>query len=287
MKSVVNPAKWTFKALDLSKPKVMGILNLTPDSFFDGNRFAGKDLALGQAVKMLEEGASIIDIGAVSSRPFAQPVGVEEEWKRLEIVLVEIRKQFPDTLISVDTYQSPIAERAIDAGADFINDISGGLFDAGMFAVIARHRVPYILMHIRGNPQNMQQNPTYDNVIHDVENSLTGQLRKLADFGIEENIILDPGFGFGKTVDHNYQLLGGLKKLKKYDYPILAGLSRKSLINQVLGTKPENALNGTTAVNMLALMNGADILRVHDVKEAIEAIRIYEKYYENNVELEV
>lgn len=284
MKSKLAPAKWTFEALDLSSPKVMGILNLTPDSFYDGGHYHLLRPAIKQAEKMIAEGASIIDIGAFSTRPYAKEVGEAEEWKRMEKVLTEIRSIFPDIIISVDTYRSKIAEMAIEKGADMINDISGGRFDHQMFSVIAKHRVPYIMMHILGTPQTMQQNPFYENVGREVDQFLLNQVEKLERFGVNENIVLDPGFGFGKTVDHNYQLLHGLKRLTRHGFPVLAGVSRKSMINKVLDITPENALNGTTALHMLALINGALILRVHDVKEALETIRLYEKYTENSLE---
>jgi len=281
MKSKLPDLKWSYKSLNLSSPKVMGILNLTPDSFFDGGKYNAFDLALQQFEDMVRQGAAIIDIGAFSTRPFANIVDENEEWERLKKILPLLRKNFPGTLISVDTYRSKIAEKAIDAGVDLINDISGGVFDDRMFEIVAKHKVPYIMMHIKGDPQTMQQNPTYENVVDEVDKFLEGQIKKLEEFGICENIILDPGFGFGKTVDHNYRLLGGIQELKKYGFPVLAGLSRKSMINKVLGTKPEAALNGTSALNMLALINGADILRVHDVKEAVEVVKLYEKYREN------
>jgi len=282
MKSPLPELKWTFKSLNLASPKVMGILNLTPDSFFDGGKYNSIDLALQQFEDMVRQGAAIIDIGAFSTRPFAQTVNESGEWDRLKSILPMLRKTFPDTHISLDTYRSKIAEKAIDGGVDMINDISGGVFDDKMFDIIAKYKVPFIMMHINGNPQTMQQNPVYENVVDEVGKFLEGQIEKLAKYGVNENIILDPGFGFGKTVDHNYLLLGGLQKLKKHGYPVLAGLSRKSMINKVIGIKPEEALNGTSAINMLALINGADILRVHDVKEAVEVVKLYEKYRENN-----
>lgn len=278
---MLSPIKWTFKPLDLSSPKVMGILNLTPDSFFDGGNFNRLQAAIKQVEKMISEGASIIDAGAFSTRPFAKEVSEAEEWQRLKSVLEEIRKKFPGIIISVDTYRSNIAEKAIDTGADMINDISGGRFDNNMFTIISKYHVPYILMHILGTPQTMQQNPFYENVDREVDRFLLNQVEKLESFGVRENIVLDPGFGFGKTVDHNYQLLHGLKNITRHGFPVLAGISRKSMINKVLGTEPENALNGTTALHMLALINGADILRVHDVKEAMETIQLFKKYSEN------
>ncbi len=282
MKTIQIPKNWKYNRLNLSLPKVMGILNLTPDSFFDGGKFNATDNALEQTDKMISEGASIIDIGAVSTRPFAKHITEIEEWQRLKKVLPQIRKKYPATIISVDTYRSNIALKAISEGAEMINDISGGRFDKKIFEVIEAQKVPYVMMHIQGNPQTMQKKPHYVNVTKDVDNFFLLQLEKLMDLGINKNIILDPGFGFGKTVEHNYQLLSGLKTFRKHGFPVLAGISRKSMINKVLGTKPEEALNGTTALNMLALINGAQILRVHDVKEAVETIKLFEIYSKNS-----
>lgn len=281
MISSIDPVKWNFDKLDLSQPVVMGILNLTPDSFYDGGRYNLVYSAVQRAGQMLEEGASVIDIGALSTRPNAKEVDEYEEWKRLREILPLIRKEFPETVISVDTYRSGIAEKAVAEGADIINDISGGRFDNKMASKISELKVPYIIMHIQGNPQSMQKNPKYENVVSEVERFLNEQVAKLRSYGVDKNLILDPGFGFGKTVDHNYELLHGIRHLKKNGFPILAGLSRKSMINKVLGTKPENALNGTTALHMLALQNGSDILRVHDVKPAVQTIRLFLKYAEN------
>ena len=281
MISSIDPVKWNFEKLDLSQPRVMGILNLTPDSFYDGGRYNLADSAVQRATQLREEGASILDIGALSTRPNAKEVCEYEEWERLREILPLIRKEFPDILISVDTYRSGIAEKAVTEGADIINDISGGRFDNNMAAKIAEIKVPYIIMHIQGTPQTMQKNPKYENVLAGVDRFLKDQIAKLKSYGVDKNLILDPGFGFGKTVDHNFQLLHGIRHLKKNGFPILVGLSRKSMINKVLGTKPENALNGTTALHMLALQNGADILRVHDVKPAVETVKLYLKYAEN------
>lgn len=267
--------------LKREKPIVMGILNVTPDSFYDGGRYNLVEHAVNQAAKMITEGAAIMDLGAVSTRPFADEVGEDEEWDRLQTVLPELRKKFPKTLISVDTYRSKIAEKSINAGADIINDISGGQMDADMFAVLSKYQAAYVLMHIKGTPKTMQQNPEYENVVDEVIAFFQTQVQKLKDREFKNAIILDPGFGFGKTVDHNYRLLHGIRKVKQLGYPVLAGLSRKSMINKVLNIKPENALNGTTALNMLALENGAQILRVHDVKAAVEAIELFEVYRRN------
>jgi dihydropteroate synthase len=266
------------KYLDLSFPVVMGILNLTPDSFYDGGKNMGLDNVIRQAEKMIAEGASIIDLGAVSTRPNALDVSKAEELGRLKYPLIELRKCFPDVILSVDTFHASVARAVAHLGADMINDISGGRFDDEMFATIAELKLPYVMMHIQGTPATMQQKPSYDDVVLDILNFFDKQLKKLAGFGVTENIILDPGFGFGKTVAHNYELLRRYSEFKKPGYPLLAGLSRKSMINKVLVTKPENALNGTTVLNTLALLNGANILRVHDVKEAVEAVNLVKKY---------
>ncbi len=266
-----------------SAPLVMGILNLTPDSFYDGGRFDLPDIALEQSEKMVDEGATILDLGAVSTRPFSEEVGEAEEWNRLKMVLPAIRKAFPEIMISVDTYRSSIARQAVLEGAEIINDISGGQFDAKMFEVISKLEAVYVMMHIKGTPKTMQQYPEYNDVVGEVISFFRNQLRKLKNFEADKKLILDPGFGFGKTVEHNYQLLHGIRKIRKLGFPVLAGLSRKSMINKVLGITPENALNGTTALNMLALANGANILRVHDVKAATEAIRLFEVYRKNDL----
>jgi len=267
---------WKNKKLNLSRPVVMGILNLTPDSFYDGGRKKGLDVALRHVEKMIDDGASIIDVGAVSTRPNAAEVNEAEEWNRLTGVLVELRKRFPRVIISVDTYRASIAQAAANLGADMINDISGGQFDEKMFATIAKLKLPYIMMHIKGRPASMQLNPLYDDVVADVFTFFETQLKKLSELEVSENIILDPGFGFGKTVEHNFEMLKRFSEFKKLGCPLLAGLSRKSMINRVLGVKPEDALNGTTVLNTLALLNGANILRVHDVKEAVEAVKLLE-----------
>lgn len=262
------------KILELQKPVVMGILNVAPDSFFDGGKYNSKKEAINQTEKMLREGAAIIDIGAVSTRPGAKEVSQEEEWQRLMPVLETMVKHFPEAIFSIDTSRSQIAEMAIQEGAQMVNDISGGTFDNHMPKTIANLKTPFVMMHIQGTPQNMQVHPHYDNVIEDVKNFFAIQLKKFKEIGVTENIILDPGFGFGKTMEHNYQLLKNLNAFSDLGFPIMVGLSRKSMINKVLKTKPEEALNGTTVLNVISLMNGANILRVHDVKEAIQAIEL-------------
>lgn len=270
--------KWGNKELDLNTPAVMGILNLTPDSFYDGGRFDSPKRALELATKMVEQGASIVDIGAVSTRPFAEEVSAEAEWSRLEKVLHELSRILPDTIISVDTFRAEIAIKAAEAGAGMINDISGGQMDQQMFGTIASLKVAYVLMHIKGTPQTMQQNPQYNDVVGEVYDFFEQNLNRIRNAGVKTPVILDPGFGFGKTLEHNYLLLQALPHFKTLGCPILAGVSRKSMVNRVLKTKPENALNGTTVLNTISLLQGADILRVHDVTEAIEAVKLVQTY---------
>ncbi len=269
--------------LNLASPAVMGILNISHDSFYDGGNFSTEKAMLNQFEKMVKEGAAIIDIGAVSTRPGADEIVKEEELARFLKALRWIKPKFPETIISVDTYRSSIAEAAINEGAHIINDISGGTFDNQMFETVGRLRVPYIMMHIKGTPKNMQVNPVYTNVIEEIDAFFKKQLTKLEKSGKSTNIILDPGFGFGKTVDHNYEILRHLNLFKESGFPLLAGISRKSMINKVLHKKPDEALNGTTVLNTLALLNGANILRVHDVKEAMEVVKLVE-FYKKTVE---
>jgi dihydropteroate synthase len=277
------------KTMDFSIPRVMGILNLTPDSFYDremGRQGDRKNVGIGgfgdlgiwgsvpqKVEEMVREGAYIIDIGAVSTRPGAEEVSQEEELARLLWPLKEVRKRFPEVILSIDTYRSEVAEIAAGEGADMINDISGGTFDPGMIPLVTRLGIPYVVMHILGTPRSMQSDPKYEDVAAEVFGFLEDQARNLSEAG-HRKIILDPGFGFGKTVEHNYRLLQHLDKLTASGYPVLAGISRKSMINRVLGTRPETALNGTTVLNTIALMQGASILRVHDVMEAVEAVKL-------------
>lgn len=265
------------KTLDLSTPKVMGILNVTPDSFYDGGKFSGPESILAQAGKMLDEGASILDVGAASSRPGAKEIPESEEEQRLIPAIRLIREKYPDCILSADTYRSRIAEKAAAAGADIINDISGGEMDGDMLHFIASSGLPYILMHMKGSPGTMQVNPEYENVTDDIFSFFQNKIKWLEKSGAK-NLVLDPGFGFGKTLEHNYQLLAGLRKFREFGYPVLAGFSRKSMIGKVLGVRPADALNGTTVLNTIALLNGADILRVHDVKEATEAVKLVGEY---------
>lgn len=262
------------KLLSLEKPIVMGILNITPDSFYDGGKYKSIKDIINHTQKMLAEDAAIIDIGAVSTKPGAKEVSASEEKKRLIPVIKAIVKEFPEAILSTDTYRSEIAKAAIGEGAHILNDISAGQLDEKMFGTIASLQVPYIIMHIQGTPADMQMAPKYKDVVKEVMLYLSVRVNKLKQLGVND-IIIDPGFGFGKTVEHNYELLKNLNLFKIFDLPILAGLSRKSMINKVLGAKPENALNGTTVLNTIALMKGANILRVHDVKEAIETIKLF------------
>lgn len=259
--------------LDLSTPAVMGILNLTPDSFFDGGKYSSEVDYMQHTHLMLENGAKIIDIGGQSSRPGAVTLDEEEEWRRIKNPLSKLIKEFPSAIFSIDTFYASVAKRAVDSGASIVNDISGGTMDKNMFQTIAGLKVPYILTHIKGTPESMQNDPQYDNLLPEILDFFVEQTEQLMMLGITD-IIIDPGFGFGKTNEHNYQILKNLHLFKMLGYPVMAGLSRKSMITKVLKTKTIDSLNGTTVLNTIALMNGATILRVHDVKEAYEAIQL-------------
>ncbi len=261
------------KLLDLSTPAIMGILNLTDDSFYDGGQHNSIKKALLQTEKMLDDGAKIIDIGAYSSRPMAKHISLNEEWRRLEKTLQIINKEFPQAIVSVDTFRSEIARRSVDNGADLINDISAGNLDLEMFNTVAELHVPYIIMHMQGTPQSMQDNPHYNCIEKEVVNYFYVKIKTLQQKGVN-NIIIDPGFGFGKTLEHNYQLLNNLEELHTLELPLLVGISRKSMIYKVLETDAKNSLNGTTAIHSLCLSKGASILRVHDVKEAVECVKL-------------
>ncbi|MDP1623617.1 MAG: dihydropteroate synthase [Bacteroidales bacterium] len=261
------------KELYLTTPVVMGILNVTPDSFFDGGRFSSHEEQLRHAERMLNEGASIIDIGAVSTRPGAMEVGEHEELRRLIPSIKTINEHFPECILSVDTYRAGVARAAVEHGASMINDIYGGRYGEGMLETIASLKVPYILMHMKGTPANMQENPEYRNLLAEVVNFFENKLGECREKGVRQ-VIIDPGFGFGKTVEQNFTLLAHLEQFKSMGVPILAGISRKSMINKLLNIRASEALNGTTVLNTIALIKGADILRVHDVKEAVEAIRL-------------
>jgi dihydropteroate synthase len=262
------------KVLDLSKPRVMGVLNVTPDSFFDGGKYTIDDHIYQQLERMVSEGADIIDIGGYSSRPGANEVSVGEELERVLKGIIIARKNFGEVLISVDTFRSAVARIAVDHGADIINDISAGELDHNMFQVVSELKVPYIAMHMRGNPQNMMKNIKYENLVMEILQYFKDKVVTLREMGVSD-VILDPGFGFSKTIEQNYILLNELCYFKVMKLPLLVGLSRKSMIHKALNTDPKNALNGTTALNMYALSQGANILRVHDVKEAVEVINLY------------
>ncbi|MCL4125881.1 UNVERIFIED_CONTAM: hypothetical protein GTU68_044580 [Idotea baltica] len=251
----------------------MGILNITPDSFYDGGKYKNESDILSQTEKMLTEGATFIDVGAYSSRPGAAHISEEEELKRIIPVVNLIVKEFPDSMISVDTFRSKVAQETIYNGAAIINDISGGNMDTKMFETVANLQVPYILMHMLGTPQNMQKNPIYDDVTKDIISFFAAQIYKLHQLKLND-IIIDVGFGFGKTINHNFEILKNLSLFKSLDAPILAGVSRKSMLYKTLDISAQEALNATTAANTIALLNGATILRVHDVKEAVEAVKI-------------
>jgi dihydropteroate synthase len=263
------------KLIDLSKPKVMGIINLTPDSFYAGSRKPGIEDALLQAEKMLTEGADFLDLGASSSRPGADDISVQEETDRLLPVVEAIVSQYPDAVLSIDTFRAAVAEAGINAGAHIINDISGGQLDGDMFATVARLQVPYILMHMKGNPKTMQQLAIYDDVFAEVYDYFADKYYQLKQLEVHD-VIIDPGFGFAKKPEHSYALMSRLQDLNMLQLPILVGISRKKMIYGELGINASEALNGTTALNTIALTKGANILRVHDVKEAVEAVKIWE-----------
>jgi len=261
-------------SLDFSTSQVMGIINVTPDSFYDGGTNRTNDAVILTAEKHLKEGATILDIGGMSSRPGAELISEEEELSRVIPALQLVLKYFPSALISIDTFRGKVAEEALSNGASIINDISAGRFDESIVEVVAKRKCPYIIMHIQGIPQNMQQNPSYENVVKEVKAFFEDRVAFMNRQGVK-NLILDVGFGFGKTVAHNYQLLSCLKEFKAFGYPILAGVSRKSMLTKLLEITIEQSLNATTVANTLALVNGANILRVHDVKEAVEVLKIY------------
>ncbi len=263
------------KLIDLSSPKVMGILNSTPDSFYDGGKYTDGDAMLFQVEKMLREGATFIDIGAYSSRPDAMHIDEQEELKRILPIVTVLVKEFPEILISIDTFRSKVAKECVHLGACMINDISGGTMDTSLFSTVAELQVPYILMHMRGTPQTMQNDTRYDDLIKDLIYYFSEKIQQLRALNVND-IILDVGFGFGKTPEQNYKLLQNLQLFEVLELPMLAGLSRKSMLYKLLNTTPQKALNATTSANTIALLNGASIVRVHDVKEAIETIKIVE-----------
>lgn len=265
------------KLLTFDKPMVMGIINVTPDSFLASSRFVTEKRILEQVTIMLQEGAGIIDVGACSTRPGAEEVSEMQEQERLLIALNAIRQVFPEAIVSVDTYRASTAKWAVEEyGANMINDISAGRFDTAMFDTISKLNVPYIVMHMQGTPQTMQNDPRYENAPKEIITELSGVVSELKKRGVND-IIIDPGFGFGKTLEHNYQLLQNLELFRFFEEPLLVGVSRKSMIYRLLQSTPEEALNGTSVINTIALLKGADILRVHDVRAAVEAIKIVSK----------
>ena len=269
------------RLFSLDSPKVMGILNVTPDSFFDGGKFVSKKQAILQVETMINQGADIIDIGGMSSRPKSVIISEQVEWERIQPILKLILSSFPDALVSVDTFRYGIMEKALDLGVHIINDISAFQFDDSIPTLLAKHKILYILMHMQGDPQSMQTNPTYENVVREVLDFFIDKNRKLESHGVQQ-VCLDPGFGFGKSIDHNYKLLQRLEIFKILDLPILAGLSRKSMIYTLLDIDPKDSLHATSSLNLLALMNGASILRVHDVKEAKQVVKLFKKIQDNS-----
>ena len=265
------------KLLDLGEPQVMGILNVTPDSFYGKSRKQSDEEIAARVRSVLQEGGSMIDIGAYSARPGAADVPVETEMSRLRHGLGILRREAPDAIVSVDTFRADVARMCVEEyGVQIVNDISGGELDDRMFDTVARLGVPYILMHIKGNPQNMQDNPQYDDLMCEMLVYFGSKVQRLHEMGVKD-IILDPGFGFAKTLDHNYELMNRMEDLKVLGLPLLVGVSRKSMIHRLLGTSPEEALNGTTALHAMSLLKGASILRVHDVREAVETVEIVKK----------
>ena len=267
--------------LDLTKPKIMGILNITPDSFFDGGEYDSEYKILNQVEKMLSEGADIIDIGGHSSRPGAKKLTIEKETERVIPIIKLIVGKFKNIIISIDTFRSEIARKAIEAGASIINDISGGDLDKKMYQVAGELKVPYIIMHMKGVPSNMQNDTEYDNVIFDIIKNLSYKIDLAKKAGVLD-IIIDPGFGFGKSIKDNFKILKNLSSFKQLNQPIMVGLSRKSMIYKLLESSANDALNGTTCLNSISLNNGANIIRVHDVKEAKEAVKLIEFMNENS-----
>lgn len=261
--------------MDLSQPQVMGILNVTPDSFYaDSRKQTEKDI-INRIHQILDEGGTLIDIGAYSSRPDAEDVSPEEEMKRLRQGLEIIQRECPQAIISIDTFRADVARMCVEEyGAALINDISAGDLDPNMFSTVAQLKVPYVMMHMQGNPQNMQNNPHYDNPVKEIIRYFAEKIEKLRAQGVKD-LIIDPGFGFGKTLEHNYEILNKLEEFQIFQVPMLVGVSRKSMIYKLIGGGPEDALNGTTAIHAIALMKGASLLRVHDVKAAVETVRIF------------
>ena len=265
------------KLFDLSEPQVMGILNVTPDSFYSGSRKQTEDEIESRVRQIIGEGASIIDIGAYSSRPNADDVSPSEEMERLRKGLSVIQRVAPNAIVSVDTFRADVAKMCVEEyGVGMVNDISGGMLDKDMFATVAKLGIPYILMHMQGTPQNMQQNPHYDDVVKEVFMYFAEKVQRLRDLGVKD-IILDPGYGFGKTVEHNYELMNHQEELLEFELPLLVGISRKSMIYKALGITADEALNGTSVLNTISLLKGANILRVHDVATCVEVVNLIQK----------
>lgn len=263
------------RLLVVDKPLVMGIINVTPDSFYSGSRYEGVDAVLRQAEKMLKDGATVLDIGGQSTRPGSEKLSADEELKRVITPVAAINKHFPEAFISIDTYYSQVAAGAVAAGASIVNDISAGSMDAAIIETVASLKVPYVLMHMQGTPQTMQKQPQYENVAREVLDFMIKKISELRKAGITD-VIIDPGFGFGKTIAHNFELLNNLSVFRMLNSPLLLGVSRKSTIYKTLGITADESLNGTTVLNTIGLMNGASILRVHDVKEAVESVKLFE-----------
>ncbi len=263
------------KLISMEQPRVMGIINITPDSFFESSRVGSTQQLLDQAEEMLKNGASFLDIGGQSTRPGANLISAEEELQRVIPAITSLHKEFPEALLSIDTFYSRVAQEAIDAGACLINDISAGDADEEMFPLLAKLKVPYIMMHKKGMPATMQENPVYSNILLEIIDYFAAKTAQLTALGVAD-VMIDPGFGFGKTLANNYELLQQLDRFKLFELPVLVGISRKSMIQKVLGVSAADSLNGTSALHMIALDRGASILRVHDVKEAVQCVRLFE-----------
>jgi dihydropteroate synthase len=266
------------KLVVIDKPTVMGIINITPDSFHAGSRKQGREGILAQAEKMINDGATILDIGGQSTRPGAELISAEAEMERVLPAIEAIHQTFPEVIMSIDTFYASVAKSSVEAGCSMVNDVSGGMMDAEMLPIVGTLRVPYICMHIQGTPANMQAKPHYENVVKEILDFLIGRVEACRLAGIQD-VIIDPGIGFGKTMAHNYELIKQLSVFKMLGKPILLGISRKGFIRKSLGVETADALNGTTVLNTIGLMNGATILRVHDVKEAVEAVKLYLEVY--------
>lgn len=270
------------RLFSLEQPQVMGILNLTPDSFSDGGKYNDPAAALAQTAHMIESGATIIDIGGYSTRPYASDISEEEETERIYTITRMILDRFPETFVSIDTFRSGVAREMLNLGAHMINDISAGTSDEQMLSTVAAYDAPYIAMHMQGTPRTMQQNPQYENIVEEIYHSFIQMIHRVREAGIRD-LVLDPGFGFGKTVLHNYQLLGGLQRFGVLDIPLMAGLSRKSMLYKLLNTSPQDVTAAASALHLKALEAGTRILRVHDVREAVQTVRLYIYMHEHGI----